>query len=51
MDERPMDPCPRCGGEYRPVRQFTRWGRAITMLACRDCQYTRHALVTAGTQQ
>lgn len=51
MDERPIDPCPRCGGDCHTVRQFTRWGRSITVLACRDCAYTRHALVTAGAQQ
>ena len=51
MNERTMDPCPRCGGDCHTVRQFTRWGRSITVLACRDCQYTRHALITGGAQQ
>lgn len=52
MDERLIDPCPRCGGDCQTVRQFTRWGRAISVLLCRDCQYTRHAIVaSSGAQQ
>jgi len=51
MEAQLVDPCPRCGGDCRTVRRFTRWGRAITVLACQDCQYTRHAAVTAGAQQ
>ena len=34
--------CPRCGGELQLVRRFTRWGRAVLILMCRDCQYAKH---------
>ena len=51
MRERTMESCPRCGGDLQTLRQFTRWGRMISALLCRDCQYTRHALVTAGAPQ
>jgi hypothetical protein len=51
MEVRVTDTCPRCGGNFQRVRQFTRWGRTISVLLCRDCQYTRHALVTIGVAQ
>lgn len=31
--------CPRCGGEYQALRRFSRWGRVVLVLMCRDCQY------------
>ena len=40
MGEQAM--CPRCGGELQLVRRFTRWGRAVLILMCRDCQYAKH---------
>jgi formamidopyrimidine-DNA glycosylase len=51
MEERQVDPCPRCGGELQPLRLFTRWGRQVSLFFCRDCQYTRHAVITGGAQQ
>jgi hypothetical protein len=51
MEERQVNPCPRCGGELQPLRLFTRWGRNVSVLFCRDCQYTRYAVITDGAQQ
>ena len=51
METRVIDTCPRCGSALQSVRQFSRWGRTISVLLCPDCQYTRHTLGTVGLQQ
>jgi hypothetical protein len=55
MEEPRVDPCPRCGGELQPLRLFTRWGRDVSrdvsVFFCRDCQYTRHAVIPGRAQQ
>jgi C4-type Zn-finger protein len=51
MEERAMDTCPRCGGEFQTLRRFTRWGRTVMVQSCQDCQYTRHDARPVGAPQ
>jgi ssDNA-binding Zn-finger/Zn-ribbon topoisomerase 1 len=54
MEERAQEgernTCPRCEGDLQTSREFTRWGRKISVLLCPDCQYTRRA-ATVESQQ
>jgi len=36
--------CPRCHGELQTLTRFSRWGRIVRMLLCRDCHYTLYDL-------
>jgi len=40
--------CPRCGGPVHTLRRFTRWGRTVLVLLCRDCKYAEYR---AGSSQ
>jgi hypothetical protein len=42
-EEQAEETCPRCGGQFQTLRRFTRWGRTVLVLLCRDCRYTKYA--------
>jgi ssDNA-binding Zn-finger/Zn-ribbon topoisomerase 1 len=41
-EERGAATCPRCGGQFHALRRFTRAGRTVVVLLCRDCRYTKY---------
>jgi len=43
--------CPRCHGELQTLTRFSRWGRIVRMLLCRDCHYTLYDLRPADPRR
>jgi hypothetical protein len=41
MDQ-PVITCPRCGGELRLLRRFTRMGRTFFVSVCQRCRYAQY---------
>jgi hypothetical protein len=41
MDQR-VNTCPRCGGELRVLRRFTRMGRTFLVTECQMCRYAQY---------